>query len=306
MANAVRRWVVISTILLALLPAHAAQRYSATGMVLNVDRARKTFTASCEEIKGFMPAMTMPFEVREPKELDGLAPGQVVEFKLVVDRGTSYAEDVKIRPYVSAEQDPRSARQLKLLGSLSERAKSAPKPLEVGSEVPNFTLTDQTGAPVSLAQFAGKVVAINFIYTSCALPTFCYRIANNFGVLQRRFKDAAGRDLVLLTVTFDPERDTPEVLARYAQTWRADPKKWHFLTGAVPDVRRVTGMFGVDFFPDEGLMNHSLHTAVIDRQGKLVANIEGNQFTSAQFGDLVKTVLEEKPVGSAPHAHGQR
>ena len=120
------------------------------------------------------------------------------------------------------------------------------------------------------------------------------RIANNFGVLQRRFKDQLGRDLVLLTVTFDPQRDSPEVLAHYAQTWKADPNTWHFLTGPVPDVRRVTTMFGVDFFPDEGLMNHSLHTALIESHGKLVANIEGNQFTADQLTDLVDTILSRQ------------
>jgi len=103
---------------------------------------------------------------------------------------------------------------------------------------------------------------------------------------------------VLLTVTFDPQRDTPEVLARYSQTWKADPKTWHFLTGSVPDVRRVTDMFGMDFFPDEGLMNHSLHTAVIDRKGRLVANIEGNQFTADQLSDLVNSVLAEGPLSA--------
>jgi protein SCO1/2 len=126
------------------------------------------------------------------------------------------------------------------------------------------------------------------------LPTFCYRTANNFGVLQRRFKERLGRDLVLITVTFDPQRDQPEVLARYARTWKADPATWHFLTGPVSDVRRVTDMFGMDFFPDEGLMNHSLHTAVIDRQRKLVANIEGNQYSAQQLGDLVQSVLSSR------------
>jgi protein SCO1 len=260
-------------------------------MILRVDRSHNSFIASCQPIPGFMAAMSMPFEVRQSKELEGLVPGSIVEFTLIVDGGTAYAEDLKIRPYISAEQDPRAARQLKLLASLSDRAKSFPKPLELGSMVPNFTLTDQAHQQVSLSQFAGRVVALNFIYTSCALPNFCFRIANNFGVLQRRFKDRLGRDLVLLTVTFDPQRDSPEVLARYGQTWKADPKTWHFLTGSLADVRRVTNMFGMDFFPDEGLMNHSLHTAVIDRHGKLVANIEGNQFTADQLADLVAAVL---------------
>ena len=106
--------------------------------------------------------------------------------------------------------------------------------LAIGETVPDFRLTDQKRRPVALSDLRGKVVAINFIYTSCALPNFCLRIANNFGVLQKRFKAQLGRDLVLLTVTFDPVHDTPEVLAQYASRWNADPATWHFLTGPVP------------------------------------------------------------------------
>jgi len=273
-------------------PAIASQRHSATCMVLKVDRSRTTFVASCQAIPGYMDAMSMPLAVHDPKELDHLVPGNVVEFSLATEGSTSYAEKVKVQPYVSSQQDPWLARQLKLLRDLSNRDKSSSKVLAVGEVVPNFTLTDQAHQQISFSQFAGKVVALNFIYTSCALPNFCFRIANNFGVIKKRFKEQLGRDLVLLTVTFDPQRDTPEVLAQYAKTWNADPKTWHFMTGPIPEVRRVTSMFGMDFFPDEGLMNHSLHTAVIDRQGKLVANIEGNQFTAEQLSDLVRTVLD--------------
>ena len=73
--------------------------------------------------------------------------------------------------------------------------------------------------------------------------------------------------------------------------WKADPTTWHFMTGSATEVARVCGMFGVDFFADEGLMNHSVRTAVIDRGGRLIANIEGNQFTAAQLGDLLETAL---------------
>jgi protein SCO1/2 len=157
--------------------------------------------------------------------------------------------------------------------------------------VPNFTLTDQNRRHVVLSQFTGKVVVINFIYTSCALPNFCFRNSNNFGVLQKRFQEKMSRELVLLTVTFDPQRDHPDVLAKYAKTWKADPATWHFLTGSVPDIQHVSNLFGVDYYPDEGLMDHSLHTAIIDRQGKLVANLEGNLFTAEQLGDLVQIIL---------------
>jgi protein SCO1/2 len=245
-----------------------------------------------------MDAMTMPFEVRSGKELDGVGPGTMVEFTLVVERETSYAENIKVRRYEGVEQDPLTARRLKLLNQLSDPKSFAVKPLAVGQAIPHFTLTDQANKRVSFSQFRGKVVAMNFIYTSCALPNFCYRNTNTFGVIQKRFKEQLGRDLVLLTVTFDPARDRPDVLARYARAWKADPNTWHFLTGPTEEVQRVNHLFGMDFFPDEGLMNHSLHTAIIDRQGKLFTNIEGNQFTAEQLGDLVQTVLSRRPERS--------
>ena len=267
----------------------SGQEYPVTGMVLKVDRARLTFTASIQEIPGFMAAMAMPFEVRQRKDLDGLVPGASVAFVLVVNGNSSYAERIRVVRYQSTEQDPLAASRLKLL---TQVAGGAPrKTLGIGETVPDFKLIDQMRRSISLSDLRGKVVAINFIYTSCALPNFCLRIANNFGVLQRRFKARLGRDLFLLTVTFDPGHDTPDVLAQYARRWDANPATWRFLTGPVPHVQKVCHLFGVDFFPDEGLMNHSLHTAIINRQGRLVANIEGNQFTADQLGDLTQSVL---------------
>jgi protein SCO1 len=278
-------------ILLLSLSCWAREQYAATGMVLKVDPVHKTLLVSCDSIPGFMHAMVMPFDVHDAKQLDHLAPGVMVSFTLVVEGDSSHAERIQVRPYESVEQDPLTARRLKVLERISNP--DAAKTLEVGATVPDFTLIDQVRHPVSLSQYAGKVVALNFIYTSCALPNFCYRSANNFGVLQQRFQEKLGRDLVLLTVTFDPQRDGPEQLAHYAEQWKADARTWHFLTGAVPDVQRVTKMFGMDYFPEEGLMSHSLHTAVIDRRGKLVANIEGNRFTADQLGDLVNAVLSQ-------------
>jgi protein SCO1/2 len=116
-------------------------------------------------------------------------------------------------------------------------------------------------------------------------------LSNNFARLQKRFNDRLGRDLVLLSISFDPDHDHPEVLAKYADQWKANVEGWHFLTGTLNTVKQVCGMFGMNFWPDEGLLTHSLHTAILDREGKLVANIEGNQFTAVQLGDLVEAVL---------------
>jgi protein SCO1/2 len=132
--------------------------------------------------------------------------------------------------------------------------------------VADFTLIDQTGKPVRLSQFAGKVVALTFIYTSCPLPNFCFRLSNHFGQLNKRFAARMGRDLVLLSITFDPVHDSPEVLAKYAATCKADPKSWHFLTGSLAEVKAVCARFGLNFWQEEGLFTHSMHTVVIDRE----------------------------------------
>ena len=287
------RGIIVSVIALALagLSAAASQRYSVTGLVLKVDRPHRSMVVSCEDIPGYMPAMVMSFAVRESKELDDLEPGKRVDFTLIVDENSARAEDVRTRDFESTEQESQAARRLKLVENLAT-PDVPPSYLSAGQSVPNFTLTDQNRRQVSLSQFAGAVVAINFIYTRCPLPNFCFRLSNYFGLLQKRFRSRLGQDLFLLTITFDPEHDQPEVLAAYSNTWNADLRGWRFLTGTGDEVRSVCRMFGVTYWPDESLFTHSLQTVIIDRQGKLAANLEGNQFTAQQLGDLIETVMD--------------
>lgn len=244
-----------------------------------------------------MDAMTMPFEVRQAEELKALVPGAIVEFKLVVGDLSAYATQIIVRRYETVERDPSAARRL---AAMKRLAGVSTPPVAIGAKVPDFTLIDQARRRVALSSLAGKVVVVNFVYTRCALPQFCLRMSNNFGALQKRFSSDLGRDVVLLTITFDPERDTPEVLTSYAERWGAKPG-WRFLTGGVADVRQVCALFGQEAFPEEGLMNHLLHTAVIDRAGTLVANIEGNAFTAEQLGDLVLAVItNQSPITNRP------
>lgn len=270
--------------------------YTVKGMVTRVDLPNKTILVSHEAIVGLMDSMVMPFEVRDARELQGVTPGAVVEFTLTVGDRMAYASAIEVKRYESVEQDPATARRL---ATMKRMAGLATTPLAIGAQVPEFTLIDQAKQPLTFSSLAGKVLAVNFIYTRCALPQFCLRVTNNFGVLQKRFAQELKRgELVLLTITFDPERDTPEAMAKYASQWKPDPAQWRFLTGSVPEVRKVTSLFGVDFFPDEGLMNHSLRTAIIDRRGRLVASIEGNQYTPEQLGDLVLEQTQQVTIST--------
>jgi protein SCO1/2 len=282
--------IVLLLAMLYSIAAYSQQRYSVTGLVLSVDRSKKQMVVSCRAIQGFMDAMVMLFTVPDARSLDTIQRGALIDFVLVVNKDVSHAENIQVRSYVAIEREPSKARRLQ---GFDEDLRGPLPRLTVGQPVPDFALTDQKKRTVHFSQFAGKVVALNFIYTRCVLPEYCFRSSNNFGILQKRFPQRLGSDLVLLSVTFDPVHDRPQVLQNYAQTWKSDPENWRFLTGPTADVQRVCDLFGVNFVPEEGLYIHSLHTVIIGRDGKLVANLEGNEFTGQQLGDLVSTVLDQ-------------
>lgn len=283
-------WVAPVLLLLAATLGPAAEKHPANGFVLRVDSAHNRVLVSCKEIPGFMEAIVMPLAVHDPKSLQGLLPGTNIDFSLISDRDQSYAENIVVRPFQSLELDPTQARRLKLIEKITG-PKNQPDRLVPGRPVPDFTLTDQARQRVRLSQFAGKVVTLTFIYTRCPFPDYCFRLSNNFGLLQKRFHDQLGRDLVLLSVVIDPAHDQPQVLADYARVWKADAHIWHFLTGSQDQIEQLARRFDVNFYPDEALYVHSFHTIVIDRQGRLAANVEGNDFTPKQLGDLVATVM---------------
>jgi protein SCO1/2 len=281
-------------ILLFARQGHAAQSYAARGLVLKVDKPHRSLLVSCERIPDYMGAMVMPFSVRDSAELNGLDAGTMIEFTVVVDQTSSYIKAIRIHHYESVEADPLGARRLKLMASLADPSSEQPE-IKIGDSVPDFSLIDQNHQDVSLSQFRGKVVALTFTYTHCVLPNFCFRIANNFRQLQKRFEDQLGRNLIFMTITFDPAHDTPEVMAKYGETWNADSKGWRLLTGSPSAIEKVSGQFGVGYWADEGVMIHSLHTVIVNRDGTLAANLEGNEFSANELGDLVQTVLVRPP-----------
>lgn len=270
-----------------------AKHYSVFGIVLKVDSADQTFTASTREIPNYMPAMTMPFHVRNRHELEAVREGEMIDFTLVVTKSESWAEGIRRHVFRNTDEESQESARLHLLQTLNA-PKVRVRALEAGDVVPDFHLVDQTGAPVSLSEFRGKVVALTFMYTKCPLPDYCFRLNNNFGNLQRRFASELGKNLVFLSLSFDPVHDQPPVLEKYAKTWRANPTQWHFLTGSLPDVERICHEFNLNFWEEMGMITHTLHTVIIDRQGRMVANLEGNQFTALQLGDLIQTTLGQR------------
>ena len=264
----------------AFLDSACAEHHVTTGLVLHVDPVASTVTISHDAFPGFMDAMAMPFDVKGDARAATVTPGDRVRFRLAVKGGRSWVDRVQV---ISAAPVDAGLQQ----------TPAAPVLVPVGTAMPDFELTDQAGAPLSLSTLKGKVVAVTFIYSRCPLPDYCPRMVENFRAIRQRFSARMDRDLVFLTISFDPQYDTPAVLAKYAASQRAGGPGWHFLTGDRAKVERVCNAFGIQYWAEEGLITHSLQTAVIDREGRLAATVEGKDFTPQQLGDLVGAILDK-------------
>jgi len=219
-----------------------------------------------------MAAMAMTFRVEQARELEGLYPGERIEFDLRVTKERSVARHIR----KSGEPDV-------LIPLPKERIKT-------GDPVPDFSLTSEAGERIRLADLRGKIVAIHFLYTRCPLPDVCPRLAASFATFQRRFGDRMGADLVFLSITVDPDFDTPVILAEYARRWGAKSPGWRFLTG---DVAPIAASLGEVYWTDEGSIGHNSTTSIVDRNGRLAATLNGSAWRVDQLEQLLKHQLEK-------------
>ncbi len=283
----------------AVLHVWAAEQHAVQGMLLKVDREHSVVVVSCNAIPGYMEAMVMQFAVRQPNELHAMEPGTTVRFNMVEQKHWVYAEHLQKIAGESAEAEPAEAARLTFLHRVLNPTE-AERAVPVGGQVRDFTLLDQTHTATRLGDFRGKVVVLSFTYSRCPNPGYCFRLSNNLAILSKRFRDSLGRDLMLMTIVIDPDNDRGKALQSYADIWNADPRGWRFLTGSLPEVSGVAGLFGMSFWSEEGFLTHPFHTVVIDRSGRLAANVLGNQFAATQLGDLVQTVMVKGPALESP------
>jgi protein SCO1 len=158
---------------------------------------------------------------------------------------------------------------------------------------PEFALVSQDGKPVALADFRGKVVAVTFIYTSCA--DTCPMLTALMASVQDRLGRYFGTKVVFASITVDPERDTPEVLKRYAKTFGADLNGWAFLTGAPETLGGVARRYGVFAAKTpRGDVDHTFLTSIIDQRGFLRVQYVGARFNPDEFQRYLLALLKEQ------------
>jgi protein SCO1 len=166
-------------------------------------------------------------------------------------------------------------------------------PLPQIAPAPEFSLTSQEGTPVSLADFRGKVVAVTFIYTLCT--DTCPVLTPMMSFVQDRLGPDFGTKIAFVSITVDPERDTPAVLTEYAEAFGANPAGWSFVTGAPEAIREVTRRYGVFAAQTaDGDVDHSFLTSIVDRRGILRVQYLGARFDPEEFRrDLLSLVKEQ-------------
>jgi len=263
------------------------QVYTLKGVVRSVDVAEGEVTIAHEAMPGFMEAMVMPFLLKDKTILDDVRPGDIVHGPMVVEfrdgRIKNYElTDLTVTGSVSLKKDAADASSV-LNGQIK------PAPLRVGDIVPDFALTTQTGATLRLSELRGKVVALTFIYTRCPLPDFCPAVDAKFAELARRVSTVSERseNVRLLSISFDPEHDTPEVLEKHAKLRGAKPP-WSFAVADSKELAKVGPLLGLDYYPERDQFAHNLTAAVIGPDGRLARLELGRNWTPA---DLFKTMV---------------
>jgi protein SCO1/2 len=231
--------------------------YSARGVIVEIKPGGGEVVIRHEAVPGFMPAMTMPFHVKSTNELVGLTVGDAISFRLIIAGEQSWIENLEKTGHeaVSSTSPPPVA-------SLSRRA---------GHPLLDYKFTNELGASVSFNDFRGDVIVYTFFFTRCPVPDYCPRLSRNFEAVTKKLAATTNGPMNyhLLSVSFDPEFDTPSALREYARRYNYDSNHWSFLTGPKEKIGELARLSGATYSPEEGLFTHNFKTLVIDPAGRL-------------------------------------
>jgi len=251
--------------------------FAAQGVVREFSSGDHTVTISHEAVSNYMDAMTMPFKVKDLKELAGLHPGDQVTFRLHVTATESWVDQIiRIGAVPVSESKPPAAE---------------PQPVSGRNPLWYYKFTNELGQAVSLSDFHGQALAVTFIYTRCPLPDYCPRLSRNFQEASQKLDSLAGAptNWHFLSVSFDAQFDTPAVLQAYGKSYQYDPAHWSFLTGPQDKIAELARLSGVHYESDDGLINHNFRTLIVDGNGHLqtVFPISGD-FSDSIVAEMIK------------------
>jgi protein SCO1 len=254
----------------------APREYELRGQVLDTRAEFLEVRMRHEEIPGYMEPMTMSFRVKDAALLERCAPGDLVRGRLLVTEREAWIESLEKvgnAPLPEEAEDEAPPAMVDLLGP--------------GRAVPDVTLVDHGGAPWRPSQLRGKAVALTFTDSRCAAPESCPAVNARFLAAQKATASTPGlsRAVHFVTVSIDPDYDTPDVLRHHAEALGAELSNWSFVTGDREAIEAFASRFGVTIMRDEGTgaMAHTLRTAVLSPAGEIARLYTGGEWTSLQL-----------------------
>jgi len=259
--------------------APAERRYPLTGEVLQIDPAHSVLTVRHDTVPGFMPAMTMEFSV-SAGDAAAARVGERIRAELVVPDGGDLRLE-KVWPDDRAGRDAVAEAARALREDTHDRGGSPYR--EVGEAMPDFALYDQSGRVVDSRRFRGRQVMLNFIFTRCPVAAMCPAATAKMVQAQRLAREAGIANVEFVSITLDPERDTPGTLLDYAREHGIDTANFSLLTGPQSAIRDLLAQFGVIAEFQGDLLRHTLATLLIDAQGRIVWRADGSLWEPKDF-----------------------
>lgn len=260
-----------------------AQVYQVRGIVRKTYPGENYIRIQHEEIPGYMAAMTMRFDVLDSNELKGLNPGDAVSFRMIVTEDDGWIDRVKLEQAAEGEA---SADDISEAGSKGQV-------LKIGEPFPDCELITSTGSPLNISDFRGSALAVTFIFTRCPFPDFCPRVSKKFNAVQEKMKTSGLADWQMLSISFDPDHDTPEKLLAYSELVGADPDRWKFATGKVEDIRQLGASVGLFFKQTPETIDHNMRTVLVDKSGKIRLLETNNLWDVDDFVRIFKDASKE-------------
>ena len=264
-----------------------AQTYELHGQVLAVRIETSEILVKHEDIKGFMPAMTMPYRVKDAALLNNRAPGDLITATLHVAPELAWLSAITKTGAAPIPED----------AATRIPAAAGVHLLKPGDTVPDTPLIDQDDQGLALSAWRGSAVVVTFIYTRCPLPQFCPLMDRRFAEIQSLAgADPALRGKVrLLSISFDPTADRGAVLRAHAGKAGADAAVWRFATAEEVIVDRMAATFGVNVIRErDGTITHNLRTAVIDPEGRIVSIHDSNAWSASSLVDELKAAVHAR------------
>ena len=258
--------------------------YQLTGQMLVVKPDTNEVLVKHDDIPGFMPAMTMPYTVKDAALLKERVPGDLITATLVVAPEGAFLSAITKTGFAPVPEDART----------TIPAAANVHLLQAGDRIPETKLIDQDGNPISLTDFKGSAVAVTFIYTRCPLAQFCPLIDRRFAEVQKLVaadQALAGR-VRLVSISFDPQFDRAETLRAHARKLDADPAVWRFATAEQAIVDRLAAEFGVNVIREkDGTITHNLRTAVVAPTGHVASIVDNNAWSADELVAALKNAL---------------